>query len=226
MPTESQQEKTPLSQRIDKALWDFATLVHEHVDVLGGPKWNHCTGCQLGRHILESAIRERIDEARNEPRPEPGHESLESIIARAWPKDAPITKLREIAMALMDMVLEGNPRRREVQLGRWLESELDKLEAPQPTRAADIAGAAEPKPQHIFERHHVGERELADRRGAFLPRTSKHSLDWLMDTTPENLLKLERLSNTVYVLLGHRDPDKLAVWINRAHRIANEAASL
>lgn len=58
-------------------------------------------------------------------------------------------------------------------------------------------------------------------------RTSEHSaVRAIMDTSPDNLLKLERMSNTVYVLLGHRDPDKLAAWINRAHRIANEAAQL
>lgn len=78
----------------------------------------------------------------------------------------------------------------------------------------------EPPPEFIVAESFVDRHDIHHRIGEPLPRTSKHSLDWLMDTSPENLLKLERLSNTVYVLLGHRDPDKLAAWINQAHAAA------
>lgn len=48
------------------------------------------------------------------------------------------------------------------------------------------------------------------------------------DRTAEHISgsKQQKLSRTVYTLLGFNDPDRVAAWINRAHRIANEAAQL
>jgi hypothetical protein len=196
--TESpQQEQTDLGEDVERAIAEFWLNCQQH----GDPRklaMIDCGPCKIALGILENAIRARIEqpgpvdpEAVTVKRFEVNH--LRNYVVLLASKRVNRADAAASLEAWIDKVtgkvgsFEGTPLPPEYTLIDHMADRLD--EEPPATRAADIAGAAEPKPQHIFERHHVGEGELADRRGAFLPRTSKHSshaeyLDHLLHRLP------------------------------------------
>lgn len=204
MATEPQ-EQTDLGKDVERAIEEFWLNCQQH----GDPKklaMLDCGPCKIALDILKNAIRARIEE----PGPTPAY-------VHACPRQD-LESLRAIVGILADWpLIEGNANTSELRsryarfLDRWISRYtsdagfFDSFPLP-PMSAQDPQFVAEPLPQHIFNRRHVGEP---------IVRTSKH-----------NGSKQHQLSMTIYELLGFNDPDRVAAWIGEARRIAKEAAAL
>lgn len=191
MATEPKEEPTPLGARVEHTLIELieAGVRHGPIDKLSIAD---CAPCQEALAVARSRIRERMAE----PGPEPSFEGTPFPPHMCWCKDSH-SNHRDCKRRGFHRCGCGATYKEDGSTHRWVgglapspsrledlvehvqdfaaHNRFELVEDAEPAlplrhleRAADIAGAAEPKPQHIFER-----------------RTSKHS------AFPLNRLPLE-----------------------------------